>query len=135
MTLYWSSNQFKEEIIPQEYLYIENVFPPLKVDNFKHNLMVLGKLDVYSLAFKNSRNYFWADIPRELRGLPSLKVVTRFPYKVLSFSINAPVYVYIGVFTHYPNPLPDIFDNMQELMQIIDVKDGAPISKKVMLKI
>ena len=121
----WSSKEFTEQIVPEEYLYAENAFPNTKISGFDLENVVLGKFEDNALAFKNSKQLFLSDIPLDYKGLPCLKFNARYHEKSIKFKINAPTYVYVAVATHYPNPLPDYFNNTQEMLQIIEVKPTA----------
>jgi hypothetical protein len=94
---------------------------------------VVSRYDDYSPAFINSKTLFLSDIPLDFKGLVSLKFPKRYHRNYISFTINQPVYVYIAVNSHYPNPLPDYFDNMQEMIQIIETKPTAKAKNVLIL--
>jgi len=87
--------------------------------------MALAKFDENSVAFKNLKKFFITDIPLDLRGLKRIKFPTRYHSNYISFHVNAPIYVYIGVLSHYPNPLPDFFQNMQQIFQLVEIVPDA----------
>lgn len=93
------------------------------------NEVVISTLDENTSAFKNSDKYFLQDIPADLKGLTSLKFLTRYTKKKFELKINSPQYLYIGVLSHYPNPLPDIFENMNTMISIVQVDNKLPLVK------
>jgi hypothetical protein len=95
--------------------------------------MVRGKLNNYSLTFKNHRRFFYADIPLEFRGLPTIKTVTRYMQDTFSFHTNSPIELYIATLTHYPNPLPDYFEDMQQTMQVLQTRDISPTKVRLFI--
>jgi len=97
----------------------------MKLKGFDMEKMTLAKLDENSLAFKNSKLLFLTDIPLMFKGLPSVKFNTRYHNKYIKFELNTPQYVYVAVGSHYPNPLPDFFENMQDMLQIVEIKSSA----------
>ena len=127
MTLKWASDQFVEQIVPEEYFYSKNEFPPLQITELDPNQMVLSKFDNYSLVFKTKNNFFFTDIPSEYRGLTTIKFITRIHMDTIKFRVNSPINVFIGVLSHYPNPLPETFEDMQETFQVVQVKPGTPL--------
>ena len=126
--LFWSSDDFDLTLIPQKYLYTTNEFPPFTPQGLDQNEVVIGNIDENSTAFKNSDKYFLQDIPQDYKGLNCLKFVTRYTKPSFEFNINGPKYVYVAVLSHYPNPLPDVFENMNNMISLIKID---PKSKKV----
>lgn len=132
ITFKWSSNVFNEEIIPKQFFYDQNNFPAVKTRGFDTSIMIPAKFDNYSLAFKNSDQYFFIDIPSDYQGLPSFKFETRYQKDNLTFKINSPTYICFGLMTHYPNPLPEYFEDTQDLLQVVAVKpDQKPVKGKL----
>jgi hypothetical protein len=130
MKLMWSSNEFDEVVIPQSKLNTLNTFPPLKVSGFNSDLLMVRKLIENDLAFKNSENYIIQDIPREFKGLTSLKTTLHYSEDSIEFSINIPVIVYIAHLSHFPNPLPSSFENTGERLSLLQVnKPKLPTDK------
>lgn len=125
MKFLWSSDEWKEEVVPKKYLYSNNNYPPLKITEFSSEDAVVRRLLENDLAFKNSNSYILQDIPREYIGSPSLKWSTRIKSNEIKFHINAPNIVYIAYLAHYPNPLPDEFENTQQSMSILQI-EGKP---------
>jgi len=127
--LSWESDDFDEEVIPTKYLYTRNEFPTFQPMDLDQNEVVISNLDENSSAFKNSIKYFLQDIPQEYRGLPSLKFITRFHKDVFEMTINSPKYLYVGVLSHYPNPLPDIFEYTNTMFSIVKVDPKTKVVK------
>lgn len=119
--LFWSSEDFDTTTIPAKYLYTMNEFPPFAPMGLDQNEVVLASLDENSTAFKNSDAFFLQNIPQEYQGLPSLKFITRYTKASFNMIINAPKYLYVAVLSHYPNPLPDVFENMNNQMAILKI--------------
>lgn len=121
LKLKWLSEDFEVEEVPRKYLFTKNEFPPLKPTGLDLSETVLATLDENTTAFKNSIRYIIQNIPRKLKGLQCIKFNTRFKGKNLEFSLNSPQYVYVGVLSHLPNPLPDIFENTNSAMLLLDI--------------
>ena len=119
--LLWKSDDFDEVIIPRNYLYSINTYPPLKITGFKHEDAVLRKLYNNDLAFKNSKEFLIQDVPNIYIGQSTLKLNTRYKNPELSFTINSPSIIYIGYLSHYPNPLPPDFEDTFENMSLLQV--------------
>lgn len=130
MKLTWSTDEWKEEVIPKKYLYTNNNFPPLKITEFPPPEAVVRRLLENDLAFKNSRTYIIQDIPTEYVGSPTLKWNTRIKTPQVKFHINAPSIVYIAYLAHYPNPLPDEFENTQQSMSLIQIEEKVNKNQK-----
>jgi len=119
--LLWSSSEKEKEIVPQKYLYTRISHPPLQPVDFE-KFGVLSLLNINELAFKDSINFILNDIPSDYQGLPFLKLNTRHTENKLEFTINTPCDVFIGFLSHYPNPLPDDFENMGEMISILEIQ-------------
>ena len=81
----------------------------------------MRNLQENDLAFKNSRTYIIQDIPTEYLGSPTIKFNSRIRTKEVKFHTNAPMVVYIAFFAHYPNPLTDDFENIQQSMSLVQI--------------
>jgi hypothetical protein len=135
MKLFWASSEFQETILPNKYLYSSNDFPPLKVTGFSSNEAVLSKLYENDVSFKNSDRYIIQDIPLEFLSATSLKYDTLFKKDDISFHINTPSIVYIGLISHYPNPLPHVFENTGMVISLLEIdKTGKNNGKKIIAK-
>ena len=75
------------------------------------------------MAFKNSNLFLIQDIPDIYIGQTTLKLNTRFKNPELEFSLNSPTIVYIAYISHYPNPLPNEFENTFEHMSLLQVEN------------
>ncbi len=120
MQLNWASSEFREVLIPQKYLYSSNDFPPLKVSNFA-NTTKLSKLYENNSVFINSSQYILQDIPLEYKSATCLKFNTLYKNSDIKFHINTPSIVYIAVLSHYPNPLPEEFEDTGYYMSILQI--------------
>ena len=120
--LKWSSNDFREQIIPTRYLSTMNTFAPLKVFGFNSDLMISRKLIENDLAFKNSDIHIMQDLPGDFTGLTTLKLIHKYMEDSIDFETNIPTYVYIARLEHYPNPLPVDFENTGERFSLLEVK-------------
>jgi hypothetical protein len=109
--LSWSNDDFKEYIIPTKYLLPSYDQSPLKITNYDTNDIQLRKLRENDNAFNNSDRYLLQDIPFEFLHSTMLKLPTRYVKDFIEFNISVPGYIYIGVISHYPNPLPYEFEN------------------------
>jgi len=134
LQLKWSSNQFAEQIIPEEYFSADIDFPQIQITQFNNEQMVLSTINNNGLIFKNNRNMFYTDVPLEYRGLLSIKMPSRYMGDNITFHTNSPIYVYVAFLAHYPNPLPQEFDDMQQMVQLVVINDDTPV-KKVILQI
>ena len=125
MKLTWATDEWTEQVIPKKYLYTTNGYPPLKITDFPPAEAVVRRLSENDLAFRNSRTYILQDIPKEYLGSPTLKWNTRIKSGEVSFRINAPNVVFIAYLAHYPNPLPDDYENTQQSMSLIQIEENA----------
>ena len=133
--IYWSNEEFKEEIIPKQYLYSSNSFPPLKVFDFNNNDSSLKKLYENDTAFKNSDAYLLQDIPPEFLGSTMLKMITRYQKDEIKFSVNTPAIVYVAYLSHYPKFLPEEFENTGLVMSLLQIDKGmVKTAKKLTAK-
>ena len=130
MKLTWATDEWEEQVIPRKYLYTTNGYPPLKITEFPPQEAVVRRLIENDLAFKNSRTYILQDIPKEYLGAPMLKWNTRIKSGVATFHINAPNVVYIAYLAHYPNPLPNDYENTQQSMSLIQIEEKANKNQK-----
>jgi hypothetical protein len=120
--LYWQSDEFEETLVSRMYLYSSNSYAPLKVSGFSSDTAVVRKLLENDLAFKNSEEYILQDIPTEFQGSTTLKLNVKHMDKELKFYSNIPVIVYLGRLAHYPNPIPNDFENTGEYMSLLQIK-------------
>lgn len=136
MKLLWQSTEFVETILPKKYLYSTNDFPPLKVTGFSLSDASLGKLFDNDFAFKNSDRYVIQDIPAEFNGATCLKFNSLFKNEsgVISFHINTPSIIYIAFISHYPNPLPEQFENTGMVMSLLQLDKVSSNSKRIVAK-
>lgn len=119
--LLWSSKEFDETTIPTRKLSSLNVFAPLKVSGFNSDLMIVRKLLENDLAFKNDVRHVVQDVPIDFRGSTCLKLIDKYLEDSIDFEINIPAYVYIARLEHYPNPIPNDFENTGEKMSLLEV--------------
>ena len=130
--LLWKSDDFEEIIIPKNYLYSANTYPPLKITGFSSEDAVVRRLYNNDLAFKNSNDYLIQDIPNEFIASTTMKLNSRYRNPELKFISNSPVIVYAAYVSHYPNPLPpDYEDTFQNLSLLMVDKNLNKSSKKV----
>ncbi len=120
--LYWQSDEFEETLVTRMYLYSSNSFAPLKLSGFSSDIAVVRKLLENDLAFKNSDQYILQDVPTDFQGLSSLKLNVKHMDKELLLYSNIPVIVYLGRLAHYPNPVPNDFENTGEFMSLLQVQ-------------
>ncbi len=128
--LTWESNEFDERPIPKGYFYTENAYPPLKLTGITSETAVLRKLYENDLAFKNNEYYILKDIPQDYSGLSTLKFNLKYLGKELSFISNIPVIVYMGRLMHYPNHIPDDFEDLGQFMTLLKVNKPAQNGSK-----
>ena len=121
MKLMWSSKEFDEVVIPKAKLNTLNTFAPLKISGFNSDLMMVRKLLENDLAFKNTVNYIIQDIPRDFKGSTTIKLTEHYAEDSLEFTINIPAVIYIAYLVHFPNPLPEDFENSGERMSLLHV--------------
>jgi hypothetical protein len=119
--LYWQSEEFEERIVSKDYLYAQNAYPPLKLSGFTSEVGVVRKLHENDLAFKNSDQYIIRDIPSDFLGSTTIKLNSKYLDKELKFTSNIPVIVFLGRLAHYPNPVPNDFENTGEYMSLIQI--------------
>ena len=131
--LTWATDEWEEQIIPKKFLFTKNEYPNLKLTGFPKESAVVRNLNENDLAFKNSKTYIIQDIPTEYIGLPTLKFNSRINTKEIVFYTNVPVIVYSAFLAHYPNPLPDIFENTQQSMSLIQIEAGVNKKQKKLL--
>ena len=131
MKLMWSSNEFDELVIPQSKLNTLNTFPPLKISGFNSDLMMVRKLLENDLAFKNSVNYIIQDIPRDYKGLTTMKLTEHYSEDLLEFNINIPTIIYVAYLSHFPNPLPQDFENTGDRMSLLHVTPPKQPTDKI----
>lgn len=116
---YWESSQFPKMIIPDEYFYLGNKKPPLKLFNYLSSHFVLRTLREFDDAFKNSKFFKMADIPLQYRNLKQLRSDLHFMGTEIFLETNSPVTIFIAVNARLPNPLPADFENTEETMSIL----------------
>ena len=117
----WSSKDFEEKKLTKSNLCSQNSFAPLKITSFNSDLMIVRKLLENDLAFKNSNTHVIQDVPIDFRGSTALKLITKYLEDTLSFEINIPAYIYIARLEHFPNPLPNDFENTGEKMSLLEI--------------
>lgn len=135
MRLFWQSEETMEHIIPTKYLYSAYSFNPLKITGFRNDIAKLTKLHENDYAFLNSVYYILQDIPPEFLNTSILKLPTRYIDDSLNVQTTGPTNVYIALLAHYPNPLPDDFDNTGISMSLLQLdKNQSKGSKKLIAK-
>jgi len=130
--LSWSSSDFAKQTIRKNYLFTSNEFPPLQPYNFSINDAVIAKLNENELAFKDSTKYILADVPTDYQGLTRLKFDSLYVKDSFTFSINTPISVYVGILSHYPNPISDEFENMGTMIALLEISEKAKIIKVIL---
>lgn len=121
LKLYWSSDEFEERKVMQNDLYSQNANPPLKITGISSESMIVRKLVENDLAFKDSNKYVLQDIPKDYLGYTCIKLDTKYKESSISFELNIPSYVYIARFTHFPNSIPNDFENTGERLSILEI--------------
>lgn len=72
-------------------------------------------------AFKDSLYFKMADIPLQYRGLNQLRTNLYFPDNLIELKSDSPVTVYIGVNDQGENPLPEDFQNTENVLSIFKI--------------
>lgn len=85
------------------------------------------------LAFRNSNTYLIQDVPIDFLGAPTLKLNSRVKDKIVSFSVNSPVIVYIAILAHYANPLPEEYEDTQQSMNLVEIENKIFKNQKKIL--
>jgi len=117
--LMWQSSEFKQQIIPEEYYYLGNKQPPLKIYSYKLTEFLLRTMREFDDAFKNTNFFKMADIPLQYRNLNQLRSDLHFQESEITLQTNSAVTMYIAVNARLPNPLPTDFQNTEEIMSIL----------------
>ena len=130
--LFWQNSDFNEELIASKYLYSSFFYDPIKITEYDIKESEIKRLHENDYAFMNSDRYILQDIPKDLLNSPTLKLKSRFEKDVLSFNSNTPINVFIGLISHYPNPLRDDFENTGLYMSLLQLdKNQTKGSKKL----
>jgi hypothetical protein len=133
--LSWSNDDFRESVIPSKYLMTSYDQNPLKITNYNTNEAQLRRLKENDYAFHNSDRYVLQDIPYEYLNSSMLKLKTRYIHDVVEFNISVAGYIYIGVLSHYPNPLPFEFEFAGHSVSLLQLeKSQAKSSKRLYAK-
>ena len=84
-------------------------------------MAIVRKLYENDQAFKNSERYILQDVPFEFHGTSVMKFNSRFDKEVITFHINTPSIIYVAFLAHYPNPLPEDFENTGQKMSLLQL--------------
>ena len=117
--LMWQSSEFKQEVVPEDYYYLGNKQPPLKIYGYKALEFILRTMREFDDAFKNTAFFKMADIPLQYRNLNQLRSDFHFQESEITLQTNAAVTVYIAVNARLPSPLPTDFQNTEEIMSVL----------------
>jgi len=131
--LKWATEEWEEQVIPKKFYYSKNTYAPIKITGFPPDLAIVRTLTENDLAFKNSNTYLMQDIPNDFLGSPTLKFNTRVKEKVVSFNSNSPVVVFIAILAHYANPLPEIYEDTQQSMSLVEIEGKVNKNRKKIL--
>lgn len=119
--LLWSNEELEESVISINYLYSSFSFPPLKITGYNTSENQLRKMHENDFAFIDSDKYMLQDIPPKFLNSFVLKFKTRYISDTISIKSNSPTMVYVALMSHYPNPLPSVFDDTGLKMSLIQV--------------
>jgi hypothetical protein len=128
--LSWSNEDFKETIIPNKYLMTSYEQNALKITNYDTNEAQLRKLKENDSAFNNSDRYILQDIPFEFLNSSMFKLKTRYMKDSIDFNISVDGYIYIGVLSHYPNPLTYDFEYTGNNISLLQLEKSQAKSIK-----
>lgn len=117
--LLWQSEEFPLIPISEQYFYLGNKKPSLKIFNYKSTHFVLRAMREFDDAFKNSRFFKMADIPLQYRNLKQLRSDLHFIENEIHLETNSAVTVFIAVNARLPSPLPADFQNTEETMSLL----------------
>jgi hypothetical protein len=115
--LFWVIKS-KKELVKQKYLFTQNVFNPLKCTGLDPSKCTVGKVCQNDLAFKDSKEYIFSDMPKKYCGSPKLKFPLKFMESGVTFQVNNPCVVYISYFEAYDDPTPDDFVETHDIVNI-----------------
>lgn len=81
-------------------------------------------------AFKDSLYFKMADIPLQYRGLNQLRANLYFLDNMIELKSDSPITVYIGVNDQGQNPLPEDFQNTENVLSIFKISKHNKIATK-----
>ena len=132
---YWGNDEVNEVMVETKYLFSAFSFAPLKITGYNTDENQLRKLHENDFAYINSDKYILQDIPPKFLNSFMLKFKTRYLSEEISIKINSPSMVYVGILSHYPNPLPQSYTETGYSMSLIQVdKSDQKNGKKFQAK-
>jgi hypothetical protein len=133
--LFWMNSDFPERMISTQYYFTSYFYDPIKITEYNMKELELRRLHENDNAFIGSDRYILQDIPKEFINFGTLKLKSRFMGDELSFRTNTPINVFVGIISHYPNPLSNDFENSGMSMSLLQLdKNQVKGSKKLTAK-
>ena len=133
LRLLWQNSDMYENVIDDKYLFSEYAWEQIKITDFDIEESEIKRLHENDYAFKDSEQYVLQDIPYTYINSPRLKFKKRYQKEFLNFKVSSPVNIFIGIISHYPNPLPSDFENTGMFMSLLELDKSESKGTKTLI--
>ncbi|GAW79088.1 LCCL domain-containing protein [Plasmodium gonderi] len=94
--LFWKSSRIEKQPIQSNYLFRDNVIPPVRFSRLDADLFDIGIVNTNEQIFKNDKNWVFTNVPNRYIGLHVLKTDSNPLFDHFSASINTGSNLYIA---------------------------------------